>query len=208
MVRDLKAVAARVETGAEFEAYRDALAQLPATAATADDGAALPSQPLKRELLASYLADAEALLLKHTLRWRRENVACGVGDEPALARALARGAAGLPCDSGVVHSVAHGCEIDTAELVEFVFGPDAGGDARACFDVSFVARDHAQELALLRDAPAGAPLDVQHALYDSALGGLRACIEDRVLPMMSQTMRVEAGVREASFEAAASTRSR
>ena len=74
------------------------MAEMPSEEAGTADGAA-PSQPLSRQLLADYLDRAGGLLSKHTRRWHVENVHLGLGDEPPLARALARLLDGQECDA-------------------------------------------------------------------------------------------------------------
>jgi hypothetical protein len=198
MARDFGHLGEKIASGEEFAAYRAALAALPVERAVDAAGAAVPSQPLKKQLVESYLSEAGRLLAKHTARWRGVNLWCGLGDEPPIARAVSLVLTGGSHATGTFVSKAHGCEIDLAQLCAHL----APGAAAATVPVGLGAA-----VAELAAAPAAAPVALEEGVgLSDACAVLRQRIECQVLPLMSTTHRVEAVVREASFAAAAQCR--
>jgi len=211
MASDLEAAAEGVKQGSKMRAFAPwhaALELLPASeqrTGAGAGGAALPSQPQKRQQAARFLADSYVLLDKHMTRWRTTNVACALGDEPKLARALAQALTGEEVDGGQFDSVAHGETIDLATFTEYA---TKGKDSTLSdFESSFVWREHAEAVAEMAEAEADEPVCLETGdVLTALLTALKCAIERQVLPLMSTTHRVEAAIRDAQLAAAAANR--
>ena len=99
MHRDLKAIMESIGSRGEIpemEPWYDVLEKLPEAEQKDGDGSHLPSQPRWVEVASEYLQDAYDLLEKHTARWRGKLAWAALGDEPAIAREVARVGAAAP----------------------------------------------------------------------------------------------------------------
>jgi hypothetical protein len=200
MHRDWSAIAGKLEAHEHFKEFRSALDELPAESTT-ESGGALPSQPLKRDLAARYLADGAGLIDKHTLRWRTNNAWLGLGDEPVLGRTVARFLLGLPGDDvRVVRSDVHGCDVDVGAYMTFLL-KEVGG-ARLGYNKSWVKSKHAAAVAEMANAGTDAAVDLQGgASLSLACLAFKEEFQKRALPLLSSTQPVEAAVRESALAA-------